>query len=283
MQNQWTNLLPLLLVFGLSAASWLIGWINRQRALKRQRDAERRVFEESLRTGRTEPEPVRRTVDPIADLAARRQAQLRDLRQQQRTGGGPSVLAGGTGGGSGGGLTIPQSLPRAGAPGTSQTGTPPFPPRQSRGPVIIVAPSPTGRAPAMPGPARGPGVPGPGQGAPRPPVPLGPNNRGPVVVRRPPAPERGPVPRPQRGVPSGPEPERPAPVRAPEPPARSTRSRIEDQPRDAFDAPLHVPGVLRDLLSIDESARVDPRRLGKMLVIADILGKPVSMRDDAVL
>lgn len=118
------QLLILLLFMGLSFASWLFGQLREQRRIKRARDESKRRYEEHLRTGRPleggpaqgQAAPARQTLTP-AELAARRQAQLREARR------------------------LPEERPR-GQPGT--------------GPVVVRVPGGPG-AGGVPGTAPGPG------------------------------------------------------------------------------------------------------------------------------
>ena len=84
MQNfNLSNYFPLLLIFGLSAASWIYGAIRQQAKRKRARAAARSRFEEQLRTGRSEEPTQGPKAAPMSQaqkLAARRQAQLQRLR-----------------------------------------------------------------------------------------------------------------------------------------------------------------------------------------------------------
>lgn len=92
------NLWMLLIFFGLSALSWVVGKMREQATIRKQKEEARQRYEEQLRTGRdAEPGP-QRTVSPQtpvpADLAERRQAQLRELRRQQqgRTSASPPIV-----------------------------------------------------------------------------------------------------------------------------------------------------------------------------------------------
>lgn len=74
----------ILLAFGVSAASWVIGQLRDQSRRKRARDEAQRRYEEHLRTGRSvEEQPQAPAVSRAQELAERRQAQLRELRRQQ--------------------------------------------------------------------------------------------------------------------------------------------------------------------------------------------------------
>jgi hypothetical protein len=115
------NLWFLLAVFGMSMLSWVIGKLREQAKIKAAKDAARRRYEESLRTGRVADEPAKPTaVAPRnQDLAERRQAQLRELRKQQEAGrGGTTVVArpAPAGGGAGPGMPGRVVIQRGGAP-----------------------------------------------------------------------------------------------------------------------------------------------------------------------
>lgn len=87
MQN-WTNFIWLFLVIGAPAISWSLGKLREQYEKKRLRDLQRSRETESLRvqrvTDRTEqPDPEAERTARLAELAARRQAQLEQLRQRR--------------------------------------------------------------------------------------------------------------------------------------------------------------------------------------------------------
>jgi hypothetical protein len=131
MQGNNSQLIIFLIVMAFSALSWVIGYLKEQSRIKKAKDEQKRRFEESLRTGRPVDEPVR-AKDPAADLAARRQAQLQELRRQQveeraRAQGGVVVVRGPSPGNSGG----------AGIPGTLGVPGPQQPQRPARGQVVI--------------------------------------------------------------------------------------------------------------------------------------------------
>ncbi len=123
----WLQLLIALLLVGGPVLGTIIGKLKEQAALKRARDETKRRQQEALRTTQviertneeSETEEDRRSV-AMRELAARRQAQLRELRrrqaqsqtgQQANTGGGvlraPSSSPSGGGGGGGAGTSIP--------------------------------------------------------------------------------------------------------------------------------------------------------------------------------
>lgn len=84
MQNN--QLYFLLLFLALSAGSWVVGQLREKAQIKKARDAARRKYEEQLRTGRTEedvPPTLVASAPSSQDLFQKRQAQLRDLRRQQ--------------------------------------------------------------------------------------------------------------------------------------------------------------------------------------------------------
>ncbi|MEM8835781.1 MAG: hypothetical protein AAGD00_08170 [Planctomycetota bacterium] len=82
------DLIIFLIVIGFSGASWVYGKIREQADLQRAREEARKRFEEQLRTGRAEVEegeeqPTSRE-QRLDELAARRQAQLQELRKRQQ-------------------------------------------------------------------------------------------------------------------------------------------------------------------------------------------------------
>lgn len=88
MGQGWSSLLIIALAFGAPAISWLFGKLKEQHELKKARDAARERQQESLRAthivDRTErPAPEQQRERQVSDLAARRQAQLRELRERQ--------------------------------------------------------------------------------------------------------------------------------------------------------------------------------------------------------
>lgn len=79
---------------GISAISWILQRLKEQAAIKQARDEIARAKNEELRTGRssapTAPKAVAQTeTQALQDLAARRQAQLRELRTRQMQQGQP--------------------------------------------------------------------------------------------------------------------------------------------------------------------------------------------------
>lgn len=123
-----------MIVMAFSVLSWVIGYLKEQSRIKKAKDEQRKRFEESLRTGRPVEEAARPT-DPAAELAARRQAQLQELRRQQmeeRSRGGGTVV-----------VRAPSGTGQA-RPGQSGQGFPlPVPPtgtpqqRPGRGQVVV--------------------------------------------------------------------------------------------------------------------------------------------------
>lgn len=85
-----TQFIILLIFGGISMLSWVLGKLREQAELKRARDEARRRREEELRTGRSGDAPdsmdARQTAarTRAQELAARRQAQLEQLRRQQQ-------------------------------------------------------------------------------------------------------------------------------------------------------------------------------------------------------
>lgn len=84
-----TQFVILLIFAGISTLSWVFGKLREQAELKRARDEARRRRDEELRTGRAVETPAPGTRQSAAqsraqELAARRQAQLEQLRRQQQ-------------------------------------------------------------------------------------------------------------------------------------------------------------------------------------------------------
>lgn len=88
MSGSSIHLILILLVFGASALSWVIGKLREQAAVKRMKDEARRRTDEELRTGRitdAPAEPSRSSeLAELRELAARRQQQLQQMRQTQK-------------------------------------------------------------------------------------------------------------------------------------------------------------------------------------------------------
>jgi hypothetical protein len=175
--QNWLQLIMLLVVFGGSFLSWMAKKLSEKAEQKRRQDALERRQAEALRTGRPVPEAAPAAApetDRQRELAARRQAQLQELRRRQ------------------------QERARKGA----ATGRPagPTPPAMPQRPQAGVR-APRGPAPGSPIPQRRTGR-GEDRGAP-PPLVVIPGSSGPIVVGRVPSP-RSPAPapasRPQRAV-----------------------------------------------------------------------------------
>jgi len=90
MQNfGWIQYVVLFAFMGMSVASWVFGQLREQTRRKKARDDARRRYEEQLRTGRaadpgSKPAAPRQAMSRAQQLAARRQAQLEELRRRQR-------------------------------------------------------------------------------------------------------------------------------------------------------------------------------------------------------
>lgn len=122
-----SQLILILIVMGFSVISWIANYLKEQSRIRAAKEEQRRRYEEALRTGRPVEAPAR-SADPAAELAARRQAQLQELRRQQmeeraRQGG---VVVTRTGTAQGGTtMPIPPGMPGGG------------PARPGRGPVLV--------------------------------------------------------------------------------------------------------------------------------------------------
>jgi hypothetical protein len=81
------HLILVLIFFAFSALSWLIGKLREQAAIKKARDENRRARDEELRTGRVAEAPSQTRGGELAELrelAAKRQEQLRQMREMQK-------------------------------------------------------------------------------------------------------------------------------------------------------------------------------------------------------
>lgn len=84
MSNYW----PIVIVMAISAISWIAQRLKEQAAIKQAKDRLAQERNEELRTGRAAaPSPTQQAqtsdAQALQDLAARRQAQLRELRARQ--------------------------------------------------------------------------------------------------------------------------------------------------------------------------------------------------------
>ncbi len=233
------------------AAAWQIVGSLMQRANKKQREQRLRELAAQretsvLRSGAPMPPPAR----PAEDLAARRRAQLEELRQrragrqqpQQPRGlsaGGPATIA-------------PPGLPSAHASQSGQAAPLPIPPQLRRppGPVVARQSRPAQQQ-----------IPRPGQPIPRPPSRPQPQARptaAPVTTR----------PRPQMPAPHDEDPR----LETVEPP----RARVA--PAAAKKPPEPAAGRLARVSRQD----LTPQTLRRLIVLREILDPPVSMRDQEV-
>lgn len=88
MGQNWVNLLWVFLVIGAPAISWTVGKLREQYEKKRLRDIQRAREEEGIRMTRIADrgprvDPEQERAERLAELAARRQAQLEELRQRR--------------------------------------------------------------------------------------------------------------------------------------------------------------------------------------------------------
>lgn len=270
MQGQNLHLLILLLFFGFSAVSWVIGKLREQAAIKKARDEMKRARDEQLRTGRA-PEPVAGGQPPPArtselnelrELAAKRQRQLEQMREMQQQG-----------------LRAQRTAAQ----------TPARDPRQAQVPMPFPIPGIPLPAP-KPGGAGGPGgmgAPG-GPGVPRAPRPptrrsgaqAGGGSTGLQDIR-----PGQPMLRPkQSNAPKG-EPGFVAPpaFRTLEQPV--PRRLVPDEPKPGSDSGA-VPGVARRavpiglaaLLGRSDGGRPSPAEIRRAVILSEIFGPPVSAR-----
>lgn len=254
-------------IFGLSILSWVVGKVREQAEIKRQRDAARRRMEEQLRTGRAEPAPSPTTAAQgmsAQELAARRQAQLQELRRQQAEKKRAAL-----------GATLPMPVP--GGPGGLG------------GPGGAGAPH--ARAP-MPRPAK-PTVRPAGQAAATPTRPAQRPTTQPTTLKRPEQlgdrPARDPAP--VRRGPAEPTRRRPPEAREParllyDEPAEPVVSRASRFAPPAAAAPPRVAEVAPRTPSVRAllfGTGGEPRRsdeLRRLFALQEVLGAPLSMRDE---
>ena len=145
--NNWTNFIWLFLVIGAPAISWTLGKLREQYEKKRLRDLQRSRETEALRVQRVtdrkeQPDPEAERAQKLAELAARRQAQLEQLRQRRVQMGAqaPAVQAPPP-------ARPPQRPMRPGVPATPRPGTPSVPQRR---PAAQAPPQPRPAATAQP-------------------------------------------------------------------------------------------------------------------------------------
>lgn len=148
-QNIPIQLIVILIFLGISAVSWTLKKLGEQRAIREAQARAARERDELLRTGRP-PESAAPERPPLVaqddatarlkELAAKRQAQLNELRRQAQA----KARAQGTP------APTPQAAPTS-APRPGQT-------RElwPGGPVVVVAPAPPGGAPAPVAPTLAP-------------------------------------------------------------------------------------------------------------------------------
>lgn len=227
----------------LSAASWIIQRLREQQAIKQARDAAQRRKMEELRTGRATEEqaPERPNErDRMQDLAARRQAQLRELRMRQAQQGTPP--------------TIPVPTNRPPVVLRSPTGGPPALPKQpAPGPILI--PTPKRQPKQQQRPQRQQPIATPTQQQPQ-----RQQQRAPVAPR-------------PRQMPIAPPVVEPAPV----PTTRSVRSLDID---DTHHTLARQQSGAQRLLDAVNRAPTPAARLGRMMVLGEILGPPMAARTE---
>lgn len=254
---------PIIIVLGLSAASWIFQRLKEQSEVKKSQDQLRRRVEDELRTGRAAPESQptpRADAQALQDLAARRQAQLRELRMRQagQGAGGPVVAR------------APQGTP--GGPVLT-------PPRAaSSGPIIVPGPGrPTAPTPRQPANPPSPG--GPGRISPRAPRPTAP------AAARPPSPQPVPAGLARSRTPAAPPPNTPG-IQVRQPASDDDASWSALTLRTVPTPSTVITGRttaetsgLRRLVSLMDSGRSDRERLAQAIVINELLSKPVSMRE----
>lgn len=238
----------LLVFFGMSVGSWVIGKLREQAKIRHSRDQARREFEERLRTGQVAPgpnaSPAPAPSPQAQDLAERRQAQLRELRRQQEEGRGrgSTVLVGRPTG-----PTMPQRTVVVGRGGQGPGVT--LPGGVRTGPTTTQIP---GRRPQAPVPAAPPTV------DPR------------LEHQRRRAAEQAERDRARREAAAAEE----AAIRE-----ETLRRTVTARPQEEIAAGLSAPINVRSLL-IGPAGRGRPREeLRRLIAVSEVLAKPVSLRD----
>ena len=254
MGSQYTQLLILLLAIGAPAISWIFGKLREQAELKKARDTAKRRQDDSLRTtqltNRSAPAPTPETQRERErqELAARRQAQLRELRQRQYER-----------------ATRPGTVVRGPAPTGARPQVPQMPRQptpRSPGPLrpgIPAPPTTARRTPPVAAPARpGPGRPMPAPARPTPPSTARRSTGAPPPVARP------------RVEPAGRKPA-PTPVAKTEAVARGHNVEVAREHR----------GVGRDVRGMligpdgETRSRAD---LARAIALTEVFGPPISLR-----
>lgn len=253
-----SQLILLLIIFGMSAISWIIGKLREQAAVKKMQDELKRRQEEEMRTGRApdaaQPAQAKSELDQLRELALKRQEQLQQMRQAQRAKASeqPSQAAQARG----------MGIPFPTVPSTKKSGGPGIP--------RVEPAARLQRAPALPVP-QPPGEP-PGQ-----------RTRPATQKRLPGTPGRATVP-----------PEIVAPLPAPVVPRRRTQAAVDSDP--VIRAGARATRAESDPLSTDSGRRAAPVGLAALLgaatrpganrrealrravVMAEIFGPPRSIR-----
>ncbi len=241
----------IVLVFmGLSLASWVMGHLREQLRRKRANDEARRRFEEQLRTGRDpqqEPraQPQART-PTMEELAARRQAQLEEIRRRQQR---PPARAPDHD-------VVVVRFPPQGQPGGGATGQA----RQVPGGVVVQR------------------FPQPG------PPPTTARRSGPPPTARPPQPARGQRREDPRRR-AAQEPQAPARASEPVTRAPDALAHATPAPSAMEAAALkhaekaRSPG--RDVLFGGARGAPSREHLRRLIIASEVLGKPVSLREES--
>jgi len=249
MQGGNYQLILILIVFGFSALSWVIGQLRQQAAIKKTRDEMSRARDEELRTGRqsdTETNPSRSgELAELRELAMKRQQQLQQMRAAQQRGT------------QGMQVRMPAPDRRVQAPQF------PSPSQQSR---------PT--APGIPKPAR-PGVPGVPSQARRP------GTTGRIEEIRPPTPAQ----RPQRRAMAQPQPEE-APLPAYTAERATTRRLVADADDPTNSVNAFADREKRNTAPIGFAAllgtqghKPTPSEMRRAIILSEIFLPPVAARD----
>lgn len=253
------HLIVLLIVFGMSAVSWIVGKLREQAAIKRMRDELKRRQDEELRTGRLleapEPTEKRGELAELRELAIKRQQQLEQMRRSQKQQAETQVI-----------VVSPSQAPPPvrrgpGVPGVpggiGGPGGPGFPVKKTGfpgGPTRTQVPQPL----PSPKPAQRPATP---------------STRSPQVVRQ----RAQPPERASAGFAEPPKPRRPVA----DPP-----SAIQSAPQEQADGYLIAearrvgPVGIAGMLGL-AGGKVTVADLRRQIVLGEILGQPLSLRGES--
>lgn len=259
------QLIVLLVFFGLSALSWAVNKAREHKQVQQAREAQRRRREQELRTGREEQaQPTAGgqghsgPLPSLQELAAKRQAQLEELRaRQQAKARGASVATGAA-------ATRPAPQPRP-----AMRPAPPAPgvPRPPRKPTpAVTRPAPPAATPVpQTGPRGRSGRPAPPARAPKAPA------RRPIVIGQPPAKPAKTTPKPPQVV---------EPVRKP---GLAESTGVSDDFGESTTRGLLgglAPEFQPEPVGGPKTGSFTPAAMRRAIILSEILAPPVSMREN---